>query len=115
MSYRIALLEKEAVELADEFKKDRFKGYRLLKRQHRSRSKAIMPPENEFTDHYRTQYQLGAEEPLHVHGCDLPAFPTDVVLTRNDFDSGLRSLHSNRQPDHDNCAPEYLKRGGPVH
>ena len=61
---RIALLDKEAAELADTFKKDRFKGYRLLKQQHRIRTKAIMPPEKEFTEHYRTQYQLGAGEPL---------------------------------------------------
>ena len=111
---RIVLLEKEAAELADAFKKDRFKGYRLLKRQHRARTKAIMPPEKEFTEHYRTQYQLGAEEPLDFYSCELPNSPSDDALTRDDLVSGLRSLNANRQPGHDNCAPEYLKRGGPV-
>lgn len=113
-SDRIALLETEAAELADTFKHDRFKGYRLLKRQHRARTKAVMPPEKEFTDHYRTQYQLGAEVPLEVSGCVLPASPLDDVLSRDDFDSGIRSLNANRQPGHDGCAPEYLKHGGPV-
>ena len=111
---RIALLEKDAAELADAFKKDRFKGYRLLKQQHRVRTNAILPPEQEFTEHYRTQYQLGAEEPLVVDSCELLDSPSDDVLTRDDFVSGLRSLNANRQPGHDNCAPEYLKRGGPV-
>ena len=113
-SDRIALLETEAAELADTFKHDRFKGYRLLKRQHRARTKAVMPPEKEFTDHYRAQYQLGTEVPLEVSGCVLPASPLDDVLSRDDFDSGIRSLNANRQPGHDGCAPEYLKRGGPV-
>ena len=43
-SDRIVTLEREAAELASAFKQDRFKGYSLLKRQHRSRVKAIMPP-----------------------------------------------------------------------
>ena len=51
---RIATLEKEARELDDAFKVDRFKGYRLLKRQHRTRTKAVMPPEADFTKHYLT-------------------------------------------------------------
>ncbi len=109
---RNATLEKEAAELADAFKEDRFKGYRLLKRQHRTRTKAVMPPEEEFTKHYRAHYQLGAEEPLEVSGCELPASLSDDVLARDDFDSGLRSLNANRQPGHDDCAPEYLKHGG---
>ena len=50
---RISMLEKEAAELDNAFKVDRFKGYRLLKRQHRTRTKAVMPPEDEFTKHYR--------------------------------------------------------------
>ena len=111
---RIALLEKEATELADTFKQDRFKGYRLLKRQHRSRTKAVMPPEKDFTEHYRVQYQLGTEVPLEVAGCELPASPLDDILSQDDFDTGIRSLNANRQPGHDGCAPEYLKRGGPV-
>ena len=111
---RIATLEKEARELSDTFKEDRFKGYRLLKRQHRTRTKAVMPPEVDFTEHYRTHYQLGAEEPLEVAGCELPDSTSDDVLSRDDFDCGLRSLNANRQPGHDDCPPEYLKRGGPV-
>ena len=111
---RIALLEKEATELADAFKQDRFKGYRLLKRQHKTRTKAVMPPEKEFTEHYRAQYQLGPEVPLEVSGCVLTASPLDDVLSRDDFDSGIRSLNANRQPGHDGCAPEYLKCGGPL-
>ena len=109
---RIATLEKEAVELSDAFRDNIFKGYSLLKRQHRTRVKAVMPPETEFTEHYRTHYQPGNEEPLEVSGCELPPSATDDTLTRDDFDSGLKSLNENRQPGHDNCAPEYLKRGG---
>ena len=72
-SDRIATLEKEALELDDAFRLNRFKGYRLLKQQHRTRTKAVMPPEADFTEHYRTHYQLGTEEPLEVHDCTLPA------------------------------------------
>ena len=103
---RIALLEKEALELADAFKQDRFKGYRVLKLQHRKRTKTVMPLVKDFTDHYRAHYQLGDELPLDVASYDLPACPSD------DFDAGLRSLNANRAPGHDNCAPEYIKRGG---
>ena len=111
---RIVMLESEAAELSDTFKQNRFKGYSLLKRQHRTRTKAIMPPEAEFTDHYRAHYQLGSEEPLEVAGCSLPSSVSDDTLSRNEFDSGIRSLNENRQPGHDDCAPEYVKRGGPV-
>ena len=76
---RIALLEKEAAELSDTFKQDRFKGYRLLKRQHRTSTKAVMPPEKEFTEQYRTQYQLGTEVPLEVSSCALPASPSMTI------------------------------------
>ena len=71
---RIAMLEKEAKDLADAFKEDRFKGHRLLKRQHRSRTKAVLPPEADFTEHYRTHYQLGVEDlPLADRiGCLMP-------------------------------------------
>ena len=69
---RNALLENEAVELSNAFKVCRFKGYSLLKKQHRTRSKAVMPPEPDFTTHYRTHYQPGTETPLEVHGCALP-------------------------------------------
>ena len=113
-SDRIATLEKEARELDDAFKEDRFKGYRLLKQQHRTRTKAVMPPEADFTEHYRTHYQLGVEDPLEVSGCALPVSASDDTLSRDEFDLGLRSLNANRSPGHDGCAPEYLKRGGPV-
>ena len=109
---RNALLEKEAVELSNTFAQNRFKGFRLLKQQHRKRAKAIMPPESEFTAHYREHYQLGSEEPLDVSGCDLPSLLTDDVLSRADFDAGLARLNENRSPGHDKCAAEYLKRGG---
>ena len=109
---RNALLETESVELSNAFAQNRFKGYQLLKRQHRKRTKAVMPPESEFTEHYQTHYQLGNEEPINVSGCELPNSITDDVLTRADFDAGMRRLNENRSPCHDKCAAEYLKRGG---
>ena len=109
---RTATLEKEAVDLSNAFAENRFKGYKLLKQQNRKRSKAIMPPETEFTEHYRQHYQLGAEEPILVSGCELPPSDTDDTLSRADFDAGLRRLNENRAPGHDKCAAEYLKRGG---
>ena len=111
---RVVTLENEAAELSETFKQCRFKGYSLLKRQHRSRIKAIMPPENEFTNHYRTHYQAGTENPLEVSGCALPPCASDDILSRDDFDTGVRSLKENRQAGHDECAPEYIKRGGPM-
>ena len=71
-----------------------------------------MPPESEFTEHYQTHYQLGNEEPINVSGCELPNSITDDVLTRADFDAGMRRLNENRSPGHDKCAAECLKRGG---
>ena len=111
---RILLLEKEASDLSAAFAKCKFKGYKLLKKQHQTRTKAVMPPEAEFTEHYRSHYQQGAEEPLTIHGCNLPPLHTDDTLTKDDLECGLRSLNSNRSPGHDGCAPEYLKQGGPV-
>ena len=98
---RNALLEKEAIELSNTFAQNRFKGYRLLKQQHRKRTKAIMPPETEFTAHYREHYQLGEEEPIDVSGCDLPNSQSDDVLSRADFDAGLQRLNENSSPGHD--------------
>ena len=109
---RTTTLEKEAVDLSNAFAENRFKGYKLLKQQHRKRSKAIMPPETEFTEHYRQHYQLGAEEPILVSGCELPPSDTNDTLSRADFDAGLRRLNENRAPGHEKCAAEYLKRGG---
>ena len=109
---RTASLEREAKELSDAFKENRFKGYKLLKQQHRLRTSAIMPPESEFTQHYRSHYQLGPEEPLVVHGCSPAPLESDDRLSRKEFDEGLQQLNENRAPGHDNCAPEYLKRGG---
>ena len=111
---RVATLEKEATELSETFKQCRFRGYSLLKRQHRSRVKAIMPTESEFTNHYRTHYRVGTETPLEVSGCELPPISTDDTLSKEDFDAGVRSLNENRSAGHDNCAPEYIKRGGPT-
>ena len=73
-----------------------------------------MPPVSDFTEHYRTHYQLGTEEPLEVTSCSLPTSTSDDTLTREEFDSGMRRLNSNRQAGHDACAPEYIKCGGPV-
>ena len=111
---RVVTLENEAAELSETFKQCRFKGYRLLKRQHRSRVKAVMPPESEFTEHYRRHYQAGTENPIEVLGCDLPPCASDDLLSRDDFDTGVRKLNENRQAGHDDCAPEYIKRGGPI-
>ena len=105
-------LEKEAVVLSNTFKQNKFKGYKLLKQQHRVRTTCIMPPESDFTKHYRQHYKLGNEEPIDLSGCDVPPVVTDDTLSRADFDAGLQSLNENRAPGHDNCAPEYLKRGG---
>ena len=68
-----------------------------------------MPPEADFTEHYRAHYQIGSEEPLDISSCALPPTASDNSLSREEFDSGLRRLNSNLQPGHDNCAPEYLK------
>ena len=73
-----------------------------------------MPPEADFTTHYCSHYQLGPEEHLEVSGCDLPPSDSDDILTRDEFDAGVRRLNSNRQPGQDDCAPEYVKYGGPV-
>ena len=107
-------LEQEAAELADAFNQDTFKGYSLLKRQHRSRSKAVLPPVSDFTDHYRTHYELGPEDPLVISGCELPPSESDDILTQDDFDKGISSLNSNRSAGQDNIAPEFIKHGGTV-
>jgi hypothetical protein len=73
-----------------------------------------MPAEKEFTNHYRTQYQAGTENPLEVSGCNLPPSITDDTLSRDDFDAGVRCLNEDRQAGHDDCAPEYIKRGSPT-
>ena len=105
-------LESEAAELSDAFRVNRFKGYSLLKRQHRTRAKAVMPPVSDSTEHYRNHYQPGVEEPLDVAGCDLADSPNDDTLSPEDFKTAVNSLNENRQPGHDDCAPEYIKRGG---
>ena len=106
-------LESEAAELSDAFSVSPFKGYSLLKQQHRKPTSAIMPPESDFTEHYRSHYQLGLEQPLHIASCDLPASGEDDTLSRESFDVGVKSLNENRSPGVDDCAPEYIKRGGP--
>ena len=111
---RNAKLEREATELADAFRQDTFKGYSMLKRQHKTRSKAVLPPEADFTSHYRSHYELGPETPVEVHGCELPISDSDETLTRDDFDAGVRSLNSNRAAGQDNMAPEFVKHGGAV-
>ena len=94
-------LEREAAELSRTFTENTFKGYSLLKRQHRTRSKAILPPEVDFANHYRSHYQLGPEEPLEVSSCELPPCVDDDTLTRDDFDAGVSSLNSNRAAGQD--------------
>ena len=111
---RNALLEKEAAELSTAFSLSAFMGYALLKRQHRSRTAAIVPSASDFTNHYASHYKLGDESPLDLQSCDLPACPDDDSLSRDEFDTGVRSLNSNRSPGHDNVAPEYIKYGGPT-
>ena len=111
---RNAKLELEANELSDAFKQDTFKGYSLLKRHHRTKSKAVLPPEADFTKHYSTHYELGDEAPLPLSGCELSPSDNDELLSQDDFDQGIRSLNSNRSPGHDSVAPEYIKHGGRV-
>ena len=112
-SNRTELLEREAAELTNAFAQNRFKGYQLLKKQHRKRSKPIMPPEHEFTAHYRQHYQLGPEDPITLAGAELQPSVSDDTLSQDDFDNALHCLNENRAPGHDKCAAEYLKRGGP--
>ena len=111
---RSTLLEQEASELASAFSENTFKGYALLKRQHRTRVNAILPPVSDFTDHYRAHYEPGDEEPLELQGCGLPPSVADDTLSRAEFDAGVRSLNSNRASGQDNATPEYIKHGGPV-
>ena len=108
------MLEREATELSDAFNQDTFKGYSLLRRQHRTRSKAILPPVADFTEHYQTHYELGPETPLEVAGCELPPLESDELLSRDEFDYGVSCLNSNRKAGQDDVAPEYVKHGGPV-
>ena len=102
---RNAKLEREASELTDAFRQDIFKGYALLKRQHRSRSKVVLPPAADFTNHYQSHYELGPEIPVEVHGCDMPILDSDETISQNDFDSSVHSLNSNRTAGQDNVAP----------
>ena len=96
------------------FSENTFKGYSLLKRQNRTRTSNLLPPVTDFTEHYRTHYELGDESPLEVQSCELPSCDEDDTLTRKDFDEGVHSLNSNRSPGHDNVTPEYIKHGGSV-
>ena len=45
-------LELEAMELTEAFRQDTFKGYSIFKQQFCTRSKNVLLPESEFTDHY---------------------------------------------------------------
>ena len=111
--HRNQKLEREASELTEAFSASPFKGYSLLKKQHRAPAKAIMPPESDFTAHYSNQYKPGTEQPLVVDSCDLPASEDDDNLSRENYDSGINSLNENRSPGIDDCAREYIKRRGP--
>ena len=68
--------------------------------------------ECDFTDHYKTHYQLGPEEPIHLAGCDLANSASDETLSHDDFKSRIASLNENGQPGHHGCFPEYVKHGG---
>ena len=71
-----------------------------------------MPPESEFTEHYRAHYQAGPEQPLDIAGCELGPSADDDTLTLGEVQLGIKSLNANRQPGLDQCAPKYFKRGG---
>ena len=109
---RNAKLELEASELSKTFAQDTFKGYALLKRQHRTRTKAVLPPEADFTKHYSSHYEPGDETPLSVAGCDLPESTSDNTLSRDDFDKGIQSMNSGRAAGSDHVAPELIKHAG---
>ena len=111
-SDRNTKLEQEAAQLNAAFEENTFKGYSLLKKQFRSRSKAVLPPESDFTDHYKSHYELGPEPPAVVYGCELPPSTSDDNLTREDFDKGVQKLNANRAAGHDDIAPEFIKHGG---
>jgi len=38
--------------------------------------KAVLPPKEDFTEHYRSYYELDTETPLCVAGCD-------ILITQN--------------------------------
>ena len=103
---RNAIVEKEAAELTDAFNQDTFK------REFRNRSKAVLPPEADFTAHYTTHYELGLETPATIDSFELPLCSTDDNLTHEDFDKGVQKLNANRSPGHDNIAPEFIKHDG---
>ena len=63
-------------------------GYALLKRQHRSRTAAILPSAWDFTNHYVSHYKLGDESPLDFQSCDLP----DDVFEKFDEPMQQKSL-----------------------
>ena len=109
---RNAKLELEASELSRTFAQDTFKGYALLKRQHHTRTKAVLPPEADFTKHYSSHYEPGDETPLSVAGCDLPESTSDNTLSRDDFDKGIQSMNSGRAAGSDHVAPELIKHAG---
>ena len=106
-------LESEAAQLSDAFSVSPFKGYSLLKQQHRQPTCATMPPESDFTDHYHSHYQPGPETPLDIVSCDPPTLIADEILSDESFDAGIKSLNGNRSPGVDDCAPEFIKLGGP--
>ena len=110
---RNALLEREASGLSGAFSENTFRGCSLLEQQHRTRTDAVLPPESDFTDHYRS-HGPGGGVPLELHSCELPPCADDDTLTCTDFDAGVRSLNSNRSAGQDNVVPEYIKHGGPV-
>ena len=67
---------------------------------------------SEFTEHYRSNYKPGPEQPLEIAGCNLAASVEDDTLSRTDFESGIKCLNDNRSPGLDDCSPEYIKHGG---
>jgi len=51
---------------------------------------------------------------LCVAGCEIPNSELDDTLSRGEFDTGVRSLKSNRSTGPDNISPEFIKCGGPA-
>ena len=89
-------LESEAAQLSDAFSVSPFKGYSLLKQQHRQPTCATMPPESDFTDHYHSHYQPGPETPLDIVSCDPPTLIATSVDTTQHI---LQTLCDPRVPE----------------
>ena len=61
---RNAKRERQTSELTDAIRQNVFNGFALLTRQNRSRSKPVLPPTADFTNHYQSHYDLDPETPI---------------------------------------------------